>query len=368
VTRGGLAALAAGLAGWSLLAAAAPCRGWPAWERFEAAYIDEQGRVAPRSDPAAETVSEGEAYALFAALVAGDRPAFARLVRFTDQALSGGRLGERLPAWRYGPDAAGELRILDDNAAADADVWIAYALLEAGTAFGEAGYRRRGHALAATIARDEVAEIEGFGPLLLPAPRGFRDGDRVRLNPSYLPLSLLERLAREGEPWRRMPGAALALLEASAHDGLVPDWVALSPGTGPVPADGGRGSYDAIRVYLWAGLLAATPARRELLATLAPMARLLATRGTPPAWFDPATGRSGGDGPRAFAAALVPFLTASGEAATARRLRRQAEAPGAPAYYDDVLALLALAHADGRYRFAADGRLWRRGGACARSS
>jgi len=46
---------------------------WPAWQSFKSGFISEGGRVVDANTPRKQTVSEGQAYALFFALVANDR-------------------------------------------------------------------------------------------------------------------------------------------------------------------------------------------------------------------------------------------------------------------------------------------------------
>jgi endoglucanase len=87
--------------------------------------------------------------------------------------------------------------VLDGNSASDADVWIAYTLLQAGRAWKEARYTTLGTALAKRIATEEVTQVPGLRIVLLPGAKGFRHGDVYRLNASYLPLQLFLRLAHE---------------------------------------------------------------------------------------------------------------------------------------------------------------------------
>ena len=70
---------------------------WPLWSRYASRFIAWDGRVIDFSAQD-HTTSEGQAYALFFALVAGDRTRFDRLLRWTDDNLAGGALGDRLPA------------------------------------------------------------------------------------------------------------------------------------------------------------------------------------------------------------------------------------------------------------------------------
>ena len=76
--------------------------GWPAWEAFKAQFINEGGRVISDDAGGGQTYSEGQAYALFVALVANDRAAFDKLLRWTENNLCDGDMTARLPAWLWG--------------------------------------------------------------------------------------------------------------------------------------------------------------------------------------------------------------------------------------------------------------------------
>src|SRR5688572_10477750 len=96
---------------------------WPAWERFKTLYLSADGRVIDASVPQHITTSEGQSYALFFALVANDRDAFAQVLRWTHDNLSQGDLSRRLPAWQWGRAEDGTWRVLDANSASDSDLW-----------------------------------------------------------------------------------------------------------------------------------------------------------------------------------------------------------------------------------------------------
>lgn len=71
---------------------AAPCADWPLWESFRKTYISPDARVQDLDQPHKPTVSEGQAYALFFALVAGDRQQFSSLLEWTRNNLARGNL------------------------------------------------------------------------------------------------------------------------------------------------------------------------------------------------------------------------------------------------------------------------------------
>lgn len=350
-----------------LPALAAPCDGWPDWQAFLKNYVSGDGRVVDRSQDARPTTSEGQSYALFFALAANDRPAFDRLLAWTRDNLADGDLGARLPAWLWGRGQDGGWKVLDDNSASDSDMWLAYDLLEAGRLWREPSYAAQGRQLALRILREETAGLPGLGLTLLPGKDGFLFSDGgARLNPSYLPPQLLARFAY-GLPdsdWAKLPIGSERVLLDGAPAGFAPDWLRLQPGKGLQPdADSkAKGGYSAIRVYLWAGMLApSAPLRAALLARYKPMARWVAREGAPPEQVDTRNGKAQGRAPMGFSFALLPFLQAQGETEALRallqRLRAMPRDDRADAYYDQVLRLFGLGWLQGRFRFERNGKL-----------
>jgi len=348
---------------------------WPEWEQFARRFVQDDGRVINRDLAGEPTVSEGQAYALFFALVADDRTRFPRILAWTRDNLADGDLTVRLPAWKWGRADDGKWGVLDANSAADADLWLAYVLLEAGRLWSVEAWRGLGLRLAWTIARREVADIPGLGPMLLPGEQHFSGVDGLwRLNPSYLPLPLLRRLAvaDPNGPWKGIAVSTVRLVRAASPHGFVPDWIGWheSKGVVPDPEHGTRGSFDAIRVYLWAGLTdPGDPARRALLEATGGMERSVAIRGAPPREVDTASGAVSGTGPLGFSASLLPYLrarrlpeAAARENARVTALWAPAAGQRAPGYYDSALALFARGFTEGRYRFDKQGNLlplWR---------
>ena len=122
----------------------------------------------------------------------------------------------------------------------------------------------------------------------------------------------------------------------------------------------GQGSYNAIRVYLWAGTLhASAPGRKALLETLQPMARFVREQGYPPESIDILTAQASGPAPSGFSAAVLPFLRAVGDdrALQSQRMRLEARPLRPTAYYEQVLGLFGLGAMEGHYRFTANGQL-----------
>ncbi len=345
-------------------------RPWPLWEAYLDAFVTDDGRVV---DPTGEgrSTSEGQAYALFHALVAGDRETFDRVLAWTDANLAGGDLGERLPGWLWHQRDDGSWGVVDDNAASDADLWMAYALIEAGRLWDEPHLDSLGRRITARVVEHEVRELPGLGPALLPGPAGFDLGeDRWRLNPSYLPLQLLAALRTHGVPgpWSGLTETSVQMLRHGAPYGFAPDWVVYQAGVGfvPDPVTGRLGSHDAIRTYLWAGLLHDDAEHKGTVGLrLGGMLRHWRTTGDAPERVDPWSGQVLADGgPVGFLAVLIPEVLAGGDTAELEHLLGQLgqHAQGGlfgspPTYYDQNLLLFTLGAAEDRYRFAPDGLL-----------
>ncbi|HCF67064.1 MAG TPA: endo-1,4-D-glucanase, partial [Enterobacter asburiae] len=146
----------------ALMLAALPLRAactWPAWEQFKKDYISEGGRVVDPSDTRKITTSEGQSYALFFALAANDRSAFDQLLTWTRDNLASGNLNDHLPAWLWGQKDKETWAVIDTNSASDADVWIAWSLLEAGRLWKHPDYTRTGKALLKRIISEEVVKV-----------------------------------------------------------------------------------------------------------------------------------------------------------------------------------------------------------------
>jgi len=382
---GGVAAGPVAIPGWAAVpaakagaaskvaqAAAACSPRWPRWEQFKQRFVSADGRVIDVGSADERTVSEGQAYGLFFALVANDRASFDTILRWTENNLAAGDLTSHLPAWLWGRAQDGSWRVLDENAASDADLWIAYALLQAGRLWRERSYTARGAVLARHILEQETATLPGLGLTLLPGPQGFHPSpDEWRVNPSYAPLQVLRGMAEQlpdDARWTRLAASSATLLRDTAPHGFAPDWARYRAGQGFAP-DGdtqGKGSYDAIRVYLWAGMLDQTGAgARGLVAHLKPFADYIAQHGAPYESIDATSGEAKQTGNAGFSAAAVPFLTALGQPALADAQAARAEsleAQDAPGYYTSVLTLFGFGWREGLFRFKANGVLevrWR---------
>jgi endoglucanase len=257
---------------------------------------------------------------------------------------------------------------------------MAYTLIEAGRLWYSAADANLGRAMLVLIVKNEVANLPGFGPMLLPGPTGFQHGDTSTLNPGYLPPFLFERLAEfdPAGPWRQIAFGIPRLLQQSARHGFAMDWVEYVPGDGFYPAAVNRpgaakvndpcGSYDAIRVYLWAGMINRDdPLRAAVFNAVPAMGVYLAGHDAPPEQVSEQGIPADQDGPIGFSAAVLPYLRALphlSRPAASQMIRMSAQRNVASGlygrntpYYDQNLALFATGFLGARFRFGPTGEL-----------
>lgn len=341
---------------------------WPQWDEFTKRFLQADGRVVDITFERKST-SEGQSYALFFALVANRRDQFDTILKWTSDNLAAGQLGDKLPGWLWGVRQDGSWGLKDANAAADADLWIAYSLFEAARLWKEPSYARIAQKLLTQIKRHEVVQAGSAGPVLLPGPVGFvLDKGRYRINPSYLPEFMFRYLAMVDSqgPWKSIWAGYMRMAPKIFQAGIAPDQFVVDaqgvvmPDTESTPS----ASYDGIRVYLWAGM--SKPANQELLERLAPYANLTRKLGAPPEKVDPLSAKvvKADYSPTGFSGALLPYLSAIGDQATRDKLRNKirnaamrARFGEATNYYDQVLILFGAGWLDGQYRFDEQGRV-----------
>ena len=354
---------------------------WPLWQAFTQRYIQSDGRVIDHSTPRLHSTSEGQSYAMVFALIAHDQVRFEQLWRWSVANLLGGQLSAQLPAWQWGRRDDGSWGVIDANSASDADLWFVYALAEAGRLWQQPQYTQDALTLLDLIVADEVVDLPGLGAMLLPGRSGFATTPQQwRLNPSYMPLPVLRRLAQlqPNGPWNAIARNTAQMLAQTTPQGFAPDWViyrTTTPASGTALATSGAfmvdsetgdlGSYEAIRVYLWAGMTApGDKLAKPILKTLGGMTQALAATNLPPEKIRTHSATTSGTAPPGFSAALLPYLHAANQPTLlrAQRARSQAglwptTAQPTPSYYDYVLGLFGTGWDGQRYQFLPSGKL-----------
>lgn len=384
---GGLSAALSALAGTVLPGSVAMAAGrrcetkvdWPQWQAFREHFIQKDGRVLDASTVWQHSSSEGQSYAMFFALVANDPETFEHLWHWAVNNLAKGNIHENLPAWLWGVNDRGEWGVIDDNSAADGELWFIYDLLEAARLWNRPDYKKDAMALLALVEQKEVAVLPGMGAMLLPGYRDFVRADHVwQLNASYLVLPLLRRLeaASPKGPWGDVARNTVGVYQGAGRHGFAADWVGWQAPPGQPgrfiddPVKGELGSYDAIRTYMWAGMTPADdPLHDALLQSVKGMAGAVRETGLPPEKIMVSAGTVSQTGPFGFSAALVPYFWARGENDLMRAQQERAEqgwhasltsdalARSQPPYYDHVLNLFSTGWQAGHYSFGKSGAL-----------
>lgn len=331
---------------------------WPTWDAFKATNI-ENARVIDYQDKRLITTSEGQSYALFFALVAGDREVFEALLQWTEKHLARATLDKALPAWLWGKDVKRDRiswNILDSNNAIDSDMWIAYALLEAGRLWNRPDYTKKAHGMM-ELMKSHIRLVRNLGPVLLPGRVGFEDKNGVVLNPSYYPLFILKRFAMEDKSWMPVHDASLRVILRSSPDGFVPDWVRFDHEGNLVLSQDNVGSYNAIRTYLWASMLSQRDPNYGLLKRhFKNMIDATKRLNMPPEVVDLHSLKINGTGPDGFGACLLAFLGNDRSAALIRTVINQRQFQK-DSYYNNVLTAFGLGFDQKRFAFCPDGHL-----------
>lgn len=331
---------------------------WPEWDSFKQAMVSADGRVIDYSSSNAITTSEGQSYAMFFALVANDRAAFDRLLLWTEVNLAQGSFKRHAIAWLWGRNKHRRWQVLDQNTAVDANLWIAYNLLEAGRLWHDKRYIQKAYAVMENISKD-ITTVKALGSVLLPGKYGFVHANGYRINPSYYPPMVMRRLSFMGKGWSELDKVALKIIVNSSPKGYAPDWVEWYPDAYQWNIPDNKkdiGSYDAIRVYLWIGMMADSPLKDKLQKHFSPFIQLVKQSGHVPLAVNCLSGVMQGHGPIGFEAALMPWMSGRRDFSKPKALidLKSVKSIG---YYNSVLVLFGKGWYEKKYRFDKNGYL-----------
>lgn len=319
------------------------------WLSFKQHNLSDDGRII---DPMGQkTTSEGQTYALFFSLVNNDPVLFDKLLTWTENNLAKGDLTKNLPAWLWGEKLDKTWGVVDENSASDADVWLAWELLEAGRLWKNSHYTALGQSILRNIEQQEVVDIPTRGKLLLPSKVGFIHENTWRLNPSYSPLQLFARFEEISPVWKQIRKNTSKFLIETSPMGFSPDWVVFNQQKGWDLENNTTGSYDAIRVYLWLGMLNdKDPLKNELQQHFEPI-KTIASKQLPEK-INIITGQTENSASVGFSAALLPFLQDKQKIETIYK-RYITESN----YYNSMLVLFGFGYVEDVYAFTQDGKL-----------
>jgi cellulose synthase/poly-beta-1,6-N-acetylglucosamine synthase-like glycosyltransferase/endo-1,4-beta-D-glucanase Y len=232
------------------------------WSAYRYRSI-EDGRVVSR-DEGDVTTSEGQGYAMLRAVWSNDRPTFDAVWRWTRDHLQ--TRPDKLLSWKW-KDA-----VLDANAATDADVDVALALVLASRRFGDERYGREALALLDDVWNLETVEAGGRR---WPTGGNWAPGERYpTIHVGYLAPNAYEVFAAVDarHPWKELVRSAYDLLHwVYFEEGLrlPPEKVWVDRSTGRLllehPETRARASfgYDAVPLFFRVALDAAWFSRGE---------------------------------------------------------------------------------------------------------
>lgn len=232
------------------------------WSLYRYTHV-QGGRVVAR-DEGGVTTSEGQAYAMLRAVWANDRPAFDEVWRWTRENLQ--VRDDRLLAWKW------KDRVLDRNAATDADQDAALALVLASRRFGEARYLDDARGIIADLWDKETVAAGGRR---VPVAGNWAPAERhPTIHVAYLAPYAYEIFAAvdPARPWRDLVRGSydvLRFLFAERGLALPPEVIFLDPRSGALLLErpGGSGpaafGYDSVPIYWRVALDARWFGRRD---------------------------------------------------------------------------------------------------------
>ncbi len=217
------------------------------WNFFKYSHVD-SGRVISH-DEGGITTSEGQGYGMLRAVWSGDRETFESIWRWTGTNLS---RHDRLFSWKW------RNRVIDENAATDADTDIALALLLAAERFARPEYKRQAIRMLDDIWEKEVLDLHGRR--YVTAGNWAPGEEYPTVHVGYLAPYAYEVFAEADpdRPWRDLVSSSYAVLEwifIHRRFSLPPEKIYIDRKTGdfllqrPGRRDAPRFSYDAFPIY-----------------------------------------------------------------------------------------------------------------------
>jgi endoglucanase len=203
-------------------------------------------------DQTKTTTSEGQAYTMLRALYGNDKAIFDRSWKWTIDNLQV-RENDKLLSWKYTNG-----KVQDKEAATDADLDIAYALIRASEKWSDPTYLEQAKTLVNDIYNHRVREYNGLS-MLLPFSSNSNKGFEI-INISYFSPAYYKKFASidSAHNWPKLVDDTYSMLDKiSSSRVLFPDWIRynIDSNTYTSAADfmqnpnADNFSYDAMRVY-----------------------------------------------------------------------------------------------------------------------
>ncbi len=220
------------------------------WLAYTTRYLVDDGRIVDTSNNGISH-SEGQGYAMLLAVAFDDRSTFDQLWTWTRKNLQA--RNDRLFSWKWDPNHKGG-QISDPNNATDGDILIAWALLRASQAWDVRAYSLAAELINRDVLASLIVETD-FGPVMLPADRGFEKGRSIIINPSYYVFPAMHELAEASGDnlWLDLSATGLEILKQGRfgkHE-LPPDWLEVTSELQPAPGFEPVYGFNAVRIPLY---------------------------------------------------------------------------------------------------------------------
>lgn len=219
------------------------------YELYKQNFMTNDGRIIDyeRKDI---TTSEGQSYMMLRSLITKDKTTFDLVYQWTKNNL---RRKDCLFAWLWGNNSKGQYEILDANSASDADIDIAFALLQAYELYKDDYYLKESLPIIQAIWNKETRTVNG-SLILMPGVEQTLS-EKIEINPSYFSPYAFKLFQKYDElhDWSLIVDSSYKYLEKSSKatkTGLFPDWFLIQDNK-IVLEDSSRSdfSYDAVRVF-----------------------------------------------------------------------------------------------------------------------
>lgn len=221
------------------------------YEFYKTAFMTNEGRII---DPDKNNIStsEGQSYIMLRSLTIGDRETFNLAYTWAKNNL---QRQDKLFSWLWGENANGEYKILDENAATDADIDIAFALIIAYEKWGMYEYLQEAIPIINSIWDKETKKV-GEYLVLTPGPAQTLDENKIEVNPSYFSPYAFRFFQKYDDlhDWNCLIDSSYYYLDKVTNKTkthLPPNWFLIKNGQIVLEnSERSDFSYDAVRIFV----------------------------------------------------------------------------------------------------------------------
>ena len=229
-------------------------------------------------------------------------------------------------------------------------------LIEAARIWNDPSYLPKADGYLAKL-KELVRDVPTVGKIILPGRVGFEEKGVITINPSYYPPHILRRFADYDPYWLPVLEGSINAMVRCSPSGVAPDWAKFDAQGRLVDPQQMEGSYNAIRTYLWSGILSPKDQNYEvLMRQYEPMINLVKATNIPPEKVNIGDMTVNNRQVNAFGACFLPYVAADKAGAVIRTVLTSTEMKG-DNYYRNVLTVFGLGFDNRTYAFDEKGRL-----------